>query len=173
MNNRGVARMAGIIAVIGLAAMLRLIPHAPNFSPIAAMALFGGAYLSQKRLAFLLPLAAMFVSDCVIGFHDQMMTVYVSFVLVTMVGMMIRSHRSIGRVGVSTVLGSLIFFVITNTAVWFSSGMYERSVNGLITCFVAALPFLQNNLAGDAFFATVLFGGWALIEKSVPALQDA
>jgi hypothetical protein len=179
-NNR-LMRTLGLVAVILIAASLRLVPHAPNFSPIAAMALFGGAYLSRKSLAFFAPLAAMFLSDCVLGFHDQVVAVYASFALVTMIGFVLAGKASAqGRVkpsawgiGLSSAAGSVVFFAITNFTVWFGSGMYERSAQGLLNCYVAALPFLQNSLVGDALFAAVMFGAWAVVEKAIPSLQEA
>lgn len=168
------ARFWGILTVIGAAAAFRLVPHPPNFSPIAAMALFGGATLVRREWAFAIPLAAMFLSDLVLGFHDQMVVVYVSVALVSGIGLWLRSgprgYRSVARIGAGSIVGSLIFFTLTNFAVWFSGGMYEKSLAGLWTCYTAALPFFQATLTGDLFFSTVFFGAWMIVEKTVPAL---
>jgi hypothetical protein len=167
------ARFWGALVVVLIAAVLRLVPHPPNFSPIAAMALFGGVYLSRKGWALALPLAAMIVSDFFLGFHDQMPAVYGAFVLVTLIGFALRAHPTAGRITLASVFGSVVFFLITNFAVWAKSGMYEKSALGLSECFVAALPFFQNSLAGDLFYTAVLFGSWALAARSIPQLREA
>jgi len=171
------ARFWGVLTVIGAAAAFRLVPHPPNFSPLAAMALFGGATLTRRELAFAVPLAAMFLSDLVLGFHDQMVIVYISIALVSGIGLWLRSggskgkgYRSAARIGVGSIAGSLIFFTLTNFAVWFSGGMYEKSLAGLWTCYTAALPFFQATLMGDLFFSAMFFGAWVIAEKTVPAL---
>jgi hypothetical protein len=167
------ARFLGAVVVVFIAAALRIVPHPPNFSPISAMALFGGVYLSRKGWALALPLAAMIFSDAVLGFHDQMPVVYGAFVLVTLIGFALRSKPSAGRIALASVSGSVVFFLITNFAVWAKSGMYEKSAHGLAECFVAALPFFQNALTGDLLYSAVLFGGWALAALAVPQLREA
>jgi hypothetical protein len=167
-----------VVAVVLIGAALRLVPHPSNFSPIGAMALFGGAHLARRSrlsqvLAFVLPLAAMLLSDAVLGFHNQMVAVYGSFLLVTALGYGLRAKPAAGRVALASVAGSLIFFVITNFSMWAEGGWYERSAKGLATCYIAAVPFLQNSLAGDLFFTAVLFGGYALAQKLVPRLAQA
>jgi hypothetical protein len=188
-NSGSGARFLAIFVLILGAAALRLIPHPPNFSPIAAMALFGGTMFSSWSrdarqikpsllfsvlqpfgvpvLAFAIPLVAMLLSDWVLGFHDQMVVVYGSFVLITALGVTMKNSRRLVPIGLATASGSLLFFTLTNLAVWWTSGMYQHSTLGLEACFVAALPFLQNGLAGDLIFATVLFGSWSILEKKV------
>lgn len=162
------SRFFGALVLVLVAAALRLVPHPPNFSPIAAMALFGAAAFDRKMWAIVLPLAAMLLSDLVLGFHDQMAAVYGSIILIEMLGLWaLRSNRSVLRVGMAAVSGSLIFFFVTNLSVWAFSGMYARTGAGLVTCFAAALPFLQNSLAGDLVFTGLLFGAWALMERSL------
>jgi hypothetical protein len=168
-----VTRFWGALAVIAIAALFRLLPHPPNFSPIAAMALFGGAYFARKSAAIALPLIALFITDLALGFHETMPAVYGSFVLVAVLGFALQERVSAVRVGVASAAGSLIFFAITNFSVWAQGGLYEKSVSGLLTCYIAALPFLQNSFAGDMFFSAVLFGGWALAERRLPQLRAA
>lgn len=156
----------GMIAgVILIGAALRLVPHPPNFSPVAAMALFGGAYISRKSLALALPLAAMVLSDWILGFHDQVAVVYVSLAVVTLLGFWLRSNRNVSRLALATASSSVLFFLITNFSVWLQGTLYERTLSGLMACYVAALPFLQNSLAGDFFYVTAFFGAWALVVK--------
>lgn len=153
------------------AAFLRLIPHPPNFAPIVAMALFAGAYVPDKRWAMLLPLIAMVLSDAVLGFHSDMWVVYASLVAVAALGLLLKGRVRVTTVAAGTVGGSVIFFVLTNLAVWAGSGMYPVTAEGLAACFIAAIPFFQNSLAGDLFYAAVLFGGYAALTRMAPATR--
>ncbi len=147
------------------AAASRLCPHPPNFTPIAAMALFGGAYFADKRLALGIPLLALLLSDAVLGFHSGMVSVYGSFALIVALGFGLRSNRAVLPLAGTALAGSLSFFVITNFAVWAAGVLYPRTLAGLVECYMAAIPFFKNTLAGDAFYTTVLFGGFALAQK--------
>jgi hypothetical protein len=163
------SRFFGALILVLVAAAMRLIPHPPNFSPIAAIALFGAAAFDRKMVALVIPLAAMLLSDFVLGFHDQMAAVYGAIILVEILGLwVLRSdNRSPLRIAMTAVSASLIFFFVTNLSVWAFSGMYERTGAGLAACFVAALPFLQNSVAGDLVFTGALFGAWALVERTL------
>lgn len=167
LNTRTIALLAAIFT----AAAMRLLPHPPNFSPIAAMALFSGAYFSRRGMAFVAPLAAMLVSDAILGFHALMPVVYGSLALVVCLGWLLSSRRTPGRVAGAAVAGSVTFYLVTNFAVWAFGDMYPKTLEGLAACYVAALPFFQNGLAGDLFFTALLFGGFALAERGVPALR--
>ena len=171
-ENRVLA-FAVVIAFILVGAALRLIPHPFNFSPIGAIGLFGGAYLGRRAWSVLIPLAALFLSDLVLGFHSTMPAVYGAFVLVTCLGLVLGPKPSALRVGAMAGASSISFFVITNFAVWAESGMYARSFGGLIECYTLAIPFFQNTLAGDLCFSAVLFGAYALLTKAAPQLQVA
>lgn len=164
-------RILALVAAIFAASVLRLVPHPPNFTPIAAMALFSGAYLSQRGLAFVAPLLALLVSDLVLGFHSLMWLVYASVALVVCLGWFLQSNRSPVRVTLAALAGSVTFYLITNFGVWAFGDMYPKTAAGLAACYVAALPFFQNSLGGDLFFTALLFGGWALAERSLPVLR--
>jgi hypothetical protein len=165
-------RFATLAGMIFLAAASRLIPHPPNFTPLAAMALFGGAYISDKRLAFGLPLAALLLSDAVLGFYRDMIWVYGSFALIVWLGLQLQSRRRLLPIAGAALAGSVLFFAITNLGVWASGGLYPRTLTGLGTCYVAAIPFFQNTLAGDLVYTALLFGGFALVEKKFPTLRE-
>lgn len=167
------ARTIGLIAVILAAAASRLLPHPPNFTPIAALALFGGASFTDRHLAFLIPLAAMLLSDVILGFHALMPVVYGSFGLIVLIGMWLRRRRRapLAILG-AAFTGSITFFVLTNFGVWALGSMYPRTVGGLIAAYVAAIPFFRNTLLGDLFYVAVLFGGFALPEERFPALRE-
>ncbi|PYU04674.1 MAG: hypothetical protein DMG33_13485 [Acidobacteria bacterium] len=157
--------------MILLAAAARIAPHPWNFTPVGAMALFGGAMLRDRRAAFLLPLAALFAGDIVLGLYKWMWIVYASFLVSVAIGFWLRGRRTIWRVGGATLLGSLQFFVVTNFGVWAMGGLYPKTGAGLAACYVAGIPFFWNTLAGDAMYATLLFGGFALAERFFPALR--
>jgi hypothetical protein len=163
-------RFLVLAAMIASAALARLIPHPPNFTPIGAMALFGGACLADRRAALLVPLAALFLSDLSLGLHVLMPVVYGSFALNVLLGRWLRSRRTLVTTAAVTLLGSVQFFAVTNFACWLL--YYPRTLEGLAACFVAAIPFFQNTLLGDAAFATVLFAGLAVAERGFPALRE-
>jgi len=166
-------RFTTLAGMVFLAAALRLIPHPPNFTPLAAMALFGGAYISDKRLAFGLPLAALFLSDAVLGFYHGMIWVYGSFALIVCLGLQLQSRRRLLPIAGAALASSVLFFALTNFGVWASGGLYPHTLAGLETCYVAAIPFFQNTIAGDLVYTALLFGGFALAEKKFPALREA
>jgi hypothetical protein len=159
------------LALIVLAAALRVAPHPWNFTPVGAMALFSGAVLRDRRLAFLFPLVALILGDVFIGFHKLVPIVYASFLVNVAIGLWLRDRRTVARIGLATLLGAIQFFVITNFAVWRFLGSFPDSVAGLVACYIAGLPFFWHTIAGDAFYATLLFGGFALAERFSPALQ--
>ena len=162
-----------ISSAIILAGLSRLIPHLPNFTPLAAMSLFGGALLNDKKLAFIIPIAAMILSDAIIGFHQQMWGVYLSFVLIIMIGLRAGSNIKTSSMIGNSLVGSVVFFIITNFAVWLPGNFYPLSLSGLFECYVAAIPFFGNSILGDLFYNTVLFGGFFLIKQRIPALVKA
>ena len=165
------ARLLALLSAIVAAAALRLVPHPPNFSPIDAMALFSAAYLGRRALAFFAPLAALLMSDAVLGFYDAMWVQYLTVALVVLIGWGALRQVSLVRVGGAAVASSVLFFLVTNFGTWALSGMYPQTLAGLAVCYVAAIPFFQNTLAGDLFFSGLLFGGFALLERALPALR--
>ena len=165
------ARLAAVLSAITIAAVLRLVPHPPNFTPIGAMALFGGAYFGRRALAFAAPLVALALSDAILGFHSAVPFVYGSVALIVLLGWVIGARVTPVRVGGAAILSSVLFFTVTNFGTWLMSGMYPQTLAGLAACYVAAIPFFQNTLAGDLVFAALLFGGFALLERQVPSLR--
>lgn len=165
------SRLIALLSAILGAVALRLVPHPPNFSPIDAMALFSGAYLGRRVLAFAAPLGALLLSDLVLGFYHGQATVYFSVALIVMIGMVALTRRTPLRIGAAGIAGSVLFFVITNFGMWLFSGIYPRTLVGLEACYVAAIPFFRNTLAGDLFYTVLLFGGFALAEHFLPRLR--
>lgn len=161
MNNRhSLVLFGSALLLIVIAAFSRLLPHPANFTALGAIALFGGVYL-DKRYAVAVPLLAMLISDYLIGFYSGMYWVYGSFVLVGLVGLWLRNHKSPLMILGGTAASSLLFYVVTNFGVWFTAGsMYAKTWDGLIECYVAAIPFFRNTLGGDLFFVILLFGAY-------------
>jgi len=159
-----------ITGMIFIAAFVRLIPHPPNFAPIAAMALFGGAYFNKKWAAFLIPLAAVFLTDLFLGFHSTMWAVYLSFVLIVGIGMLMIKQKKVSNIFIASVSASVLFFVITNFAVWASGIYYPKDLSGLAASYTAAIPFFHYTLLGDLFFVTLMFGSYELVKMKYPQL---
>jgi len=159
------------LALIALAAALRIAPHPWNFTPVGAMALFSGAVLKDRRLAFLSPLLALFAGDLFVGFHSLMPIVYSSFLLSVIIGRFLQNRRTVLRLGAATLLGSAQFFLLTNFAVWWLLNSYPKTASGLAACYLAGLPFFWNTLAGDSLYVALLFGSYALAEHFIPAIQ--
>jgi hypothetical protein len=157
-------------SLILIAVLTRLLPHPPNVVPITAIALFSGVYL-DRRHTFVVPLAVMLISDYFIGFHDVMLWVYVSFLLIGVVGLWLRKHQGIKTTIGATFAGSILFFLITNFGVWLSAqSMYTHDLAGLYQCYIAAIPFFRNTLIGDVFYVGALFGLYELVKKYLPVL---
>ena len=146
------------LGLIVLLAFSRLIPHPPNFTPILGMAIFSGAIINRKFVAYLVPLAAMLLSDLYLGFHSGMPIIYFTLAICVLIGTFIESKVTILNSILVITGGVLVFYVITNFAVWYGSGMYENSLSGLITCYVMGLPFLQNT-----FISSLIYGMGALL----------
>jgi len=148
-----------IIAIIMLAAVLnRLVPHLPNFTPVTAIALFGGLYISNKILAYALPLIIMFISDIFLGFSSITLFVYAGFMLVTLIGTLRKKPNIL-----TIFMGSLSFFIVTNFGVWLLG--YPKTWTGLAECYTLALPFFRNSLLGDFFYSGVMIIGFNFIQK--------
>jgi hypothetical protein len=165
------------IAIL-IAAMSRLFPHIPNFTPIAAIALFGGVNFKSKPMAFLVPLIAMFISDCCLqlttgyGFHNTIGYVYASFALTTLLGMYVGKNASVRNIFTASLLSSVLFFIITNFGCW-AAGGFQGGTAGLATTYVAGIPFFGPTLIGDLFFNGILFGSFYLAQRRLPALTQA
>jgi len=171
-KNMNKPRFTVLAAMILAAAASRLIPHPPNFTPIAAIALFGGAQFSGKRAAFLVPLAGLFLSDLVFGFYAITPVVYGSFALTVCLGFWVRRRRSVQRTAFAAVASAVLFFVLTNFGVWAIDNLYPKTTAGLVDCYVAAVPFFRNMLLGDLLYSALLFGALAFAENRFVRLRE-
>lgn len=176
-------RFIVVFSFILMAATLRLLPHWPNFTPIAAMALFAGTYFDRKQYAFALPIAAMFISDLVIGLHAYMPAVYLSFAISVLIGMSIRKKVKVGSVLVASLTSSVIFFLITNFSAWVASPFYPQTFAGLMECYIAGLlffndasygiSFFMNDVLGTMFYTAAFYGAFYLAQMRFPVLDKA
>ena len=185
MNSHASPPAAGplmLAALIFIAALTRVIPHPPNFSPIEAVALFGGAYFAKRHWALLVPLLAMFASDLVLGLLNGgiywsyfasagYLLVYACIALSTLLGFGLRGKVGAGRVLAYSLAGSVLFFVVTNFGAWLSDPSYPKTAAGLVACYVAGIPFFQWTVLGTLFYSALLFGGFELMRSRVPALR--
>ena len=175
-------KLLWIGGVLILAALSRLLPHPDNFAAIGAMALFGGATLGKRPWGLVLPLLALLMGDLLLMnrstaygeyiFGPGFIPVYGSFLVYYLIGTWTARNKAVA-VGAGSVLGSMFFFIVTNFFVWYGGTMYNHDFAGLITCYIAALPFYWNTLGGDLFFSLILFWSLALAERYVPAFKKA
>ncbi len=163
-------RFVVITLLIVLAASTRLFPHLPNFTALSALALFGAAQYNKKIMAFLVPLTALVLSDAILGFYAGMEWVYGTFILIIISGFALRNKVTAPRVILLSVVSSLLMYVVSDFGMWIGSGIYPHTLTGFTTCYVAALPFLRNELLGDLFYCGLLFGLFYLAQLKFPTL---
>ena len=153
------------LGIIGVLTLSRLIPHPPNFTPILGMAVFSGAIINRRLIAYLIPLVAMLISDLYLGFHSGMPIIYFSLALCVLIGTFIEARVTILNFVLGISVGVIVFYLITNFAVWYGSGMYDYTFSGLITCYVMALPFLQNTIVSSMIYGIGSFLIYNVINK--------
>ena len=178
-----------VVTCILIGFIYRLIPGTPhNFSPIAAMALTGGLYVSRKSLALLIPLVALFASDLILNntvgrifftkhtgfvlFADYMLWSYLAFALTVGLGILLFRQKAISKILVGSLSATILFFVLTNFGTWLTAGIYPKTAAGLILCFEAAIPFLQNTLMSNLLFVGIFVGTieYFTSKKAVPKI---
>jgi hypothetical protein len=158
------------IGLTALSAVGRVVPHAPNFTPLGASCLFAGSRISGW-LAYVLPLAVMLATDPFVGGYTRTSPfIYLAFMINVWIGRRIVSQPTAMRMGAAAFLCSLQFFLISNFAVWFSgilrgSSYYSHDLAGLLTCYTAAIPFFGRTLGGDLLFSALLFSAWSLLPR--------
>lgn len=185
INNKTVV---GSILFILIAAASRLITALPNFSVIEAMALFGGAYLATRLLAFVVPIAALYLSDLfmnntilraffpdvdgIVWWSDYMIWNFISILFIVFLGMNLLKKITPARVIGTSFLASIIFFLLTNLGTWYYSSMYADDFSGLMACYAAAIPFFQNSILGTLFFSTMFFGAFEIFKSFTLDAKD-
>ncbi|MES2892791.1 MAG: DUF6580 family putative transport protein [Bacteroidota bacterium] len=172
------------VLLVLIASLYRIMPGRPlGFAPQIAMALFAGSIVKDKKFAFILPLFSMFISDLtyevlysfnissVPGFYDGQLLNYVLIGAVTFIGFAI-NRKKIAQIVAGSFAGAIAYFFVSNLAVWMGGGLalnnlpYPTTMEGLLSCLTAGLPFLKGSLYATLFFSAVLFGGYYLLEKS-------
>ena len=180
-------RFVAIATLVLIAALSRLLPHPPNVTAVGAMALFGGAYLTNRLFAVLLPLISLFLSDLILNnvvyaafnngqfvwFYDGAIWIYSAVALTVLIGLTLAKKINSQSVLVASLVCSTLFFLLTNFGVWQSGLMYPKTMTGLAACYTAAVPYFLNSLIGDVTFAAVLFGGFEWAQKRFNALKMA
>jgi len=163
-----------IASVIIVAVISRLLPHLPNVTPVAAIALFGGTYINRKSLAFLFPIGILFISDLFLGIYPEIYAVYLSFAITVMIGFMLRKKDSALNIAIASFSSSIIFFIVTNFAVWISgSYAYPMNFNGLLLCYEAAIPFFRNELFGTLAYNALFFGSYYFVRQKFYIFNQA
>lgn len=171
-----------LIAMIAVAALSRVLPHPPNFSPVEAIALFGGAYFASRRWAMIVPLAALLASDLVLaalngGLYASWFSsagiwlVYLCVALSALLGFALRGKVNSSRVLGYSLLGSVLFFLVTNFGAWLTDPMYAKTAAGLTAAYVAGIPFFQWTVLSTLMYSALLFGVFALLRNRLPSLR--
>lgn len=161
-----------VIAAALTRVMPLLIPHMWNFTAVGALAIFAGAQFNDKRLAFIMPLMAMALSDLFIG-NGFSMLVYTGFIAMVACGYLIRRKVSVTNVILASFISASVFYLITNFAFFYPVTLYPHNVSGILASYTAALPFFRNMLIGNLVFSAVLFTSFYLLSKRYPVLVKA
>ncbi len=180
MNKKSILIITGFIV---FAALTRLLPHAYNFTPLGAIALFGAAYFMKKRWALIIPVVAFWMSDLLLNnityaayydgftwFTSGMLYTYGSIAMIVVLGYYLLKKITFGRVLGGALGASVIFFIVSNFGVWISSSMYPLTWEGFMACYIAAIPFFHYTIAGNIVYSAVLFGSYEWIKAQNPSL---
>lgn len=184
MENTNKFRVSTVVAMVVAATLSRFLflsPSMANFSPIGAMALFGGAYFANKKLAYLVPLLSIWLSSMILnntvykqyypsfsfGFET---IVFIGFAVVVTAGVLLLKKINVSNLLLANVVGTLGFFLVSNFGVWANGTMYAHTLEGLTTCYTMALPFLRNSLTSNLLFSAVFFGAFELAKRQAPSL---
>ncbi|MBI2027803.1 MAG: hypothetical protein HYS98_08415 [Deltaproteobacteria bacterium] len=159
------AKFGTLSFFILVAALSRLLPHPPNFTPILSMGLFAGAHFENKKGTFIVLLGSMLLSDLFLGFHSTLPAIYAILGLITVLGFWLRNKTSITKIVVSSILASAVFFVLSNFAVWAMGSYYPKTWVGIVECYTLAIPFFGNTLASTLLYSAAIFGAYQLCEK--------
>ncbi len=143
------------IILVLMLTLARLLPHPPNFTPILAVGIFAGFYFKQFFLSSFIVILSMFIGDIYFGFHNTMFFTYISLATVVSLGLIIKKF-GFTEIIFAGLLGSVCFFIISNFGVWLVSEIYEKNINGLIQCYIMAIPFFHKTLASTLLYLFVL-----------------
>ena len=166
--------------IVVIVSFLRLIPHIHNFSPIIALAIFGVFHYKNKSFSYFIPLLSVWFSDLILNnfiyaltdnfsfFYDGFYWQYLAYIIIIFISYNYKNRKiNIPNIFYLALSSSLIFFIISNFGVWLSSGMYTNDINGLFSCYIAAIPFYKGTLFGTFFYTPILFGLYFLLQKKL------
>ncbi len=177
MNKVVSPRVIFVLTAIGVAALTRVLPHAPNFTAVGAMALFAGACMSSRWLSLVIPMAALFITDLFLGFHNTMWAVYGAVAATTMLGWIIRDRQNVLSITAASLASIAIFFFITNAAMWvvgfFGPGLYPQTGAGLALSIESGIPFLNNSILSQLIYTGAMFGAFHAVKVWKPTLVKA
>ena len=178
-------RLLLLSAFVLVAAASRVLPHPPNFSPVAAVALFGAATFPGRWSAVLVAFGSMFLGDILLqltfaagwqpspGFYSGQWVVYACLIAAILMGLAMGPRPGLARVAAATLANAVVFYLVTNCIWLYGEGsLYPRTLAGQIQSYEMALPFFRNSLAGDSCFVAALFGGLAMAEARFPSLRS-
>ena len=184
MENTNRFRVSTVVAMVVVATLSRFLflsPSMANFSPIGAMALFGGAYFANKKLAYLVPMLSIWLSSMVLNntFYKQYYPsfsfgfetiVFIGFAVVVTTGILLLKKVTVTNLLLANLVGTIGFFLVSNFGVWANGTMYAHTMEGLGACYTMALPFLKNSLLSNVLFSTVFFGIFEVAKRQAPSL---
>lgn len=162
-----------ILIITAIVLGSRFLPHTPNFSPLLAVTLFTAVYADKKL--FFLPFLVLFISDIFIGFYTVgvMFSVYFSLLVTLFLGRLLGRHYNAINTFSASLLSGLLFFLVTNLAVWYFGDWYTRDLNGLINCYALAIPFFKTTLVSNLLYTGILFGTYEFALRFYPAKKLA
>lgn len=156
--------LAICLLVVGI--LSRLVIHVDNFTPVIALALFGGVYLKRKQ-AILLPIMLFAVTDIILGFHRTMFFTWSSIALIVIIGFAVHKNKNWKTVLGGGLASAVLFFIITNFGVWMVTGMYPLTLAGLADCYIVAIPYFRSSLLSTLIYGLIFFGGYEAIAAQV------
>ena len=161
------------IGMVMLGACARLVPHPWNFTPMIAIGLFAGSHARKASTGVLATLLALVLSDAVLGFYSGFWYVYAAALMPVLFGRLIRNRSGAGAIAAAAVASSFSFFLITNFIVWATERLYPLTIGGLSECYLAGIPFYQNQVLGDAVYTIAIFGGYAVLNRLWQPVRQA
>ena len=137
--------------------MSRLITDIPNFTPTIALVIFTGYFIKNRYTVLLIILISQGISDFYIGLHDSMLFIYFSFLLIAFISPLVIKKLNLSSVITASLIGPVIFFIISNFGVWYSMNIYSNDMRGLIECYLAGVPFFDETLISTLLFSITIY----------------
>ena len=135
----------------------RLITDIPNFTPTIALVIFTGYFIKNRYIVLLIILISQGISDFYIGLHDSMLFIYFSFLLIAFISPLVIKKLNLSSVITASLIGPVIFFIISNFGVWYSMNIYSNDMRGLIECYLAGVPFFDETLISTLLFSITIY----------------